>query len=126
LVNVVVDDKVEEFSGGLYAQSQVKWAEKVRTVVGARVDYFHADVDAADTPENSGKKDSARFSPKGSLILGPWDKTTFYLNGGYSYHSDDVRGVVSTTAPAFTPFQTASPQAPSPFLVQSRGAEVGV
>ena len=79
-----------------------------------------------DTPENSGEKGSGIFSPKGSLILGPWNKTEFYLNGGYSYHSDDARGAIATIAPAFTPFQTPQPQTPSPFLVQSRGAEIGM
>lgn len=126
LVNVVSDDTVEEFNSGLYAQNEVKWAEKLRTVVGARGSFYYADVVDHDTPQDSGQKGSAIFSPKGSLILGPWDRTEFYLNGGYSYHSDDARGTVSTIAPAFTPFQTPGPQTPSPFLIQSRGCEVGV
>jgi TonB-dependent Receptor Plug Domain len=125
LVNAIVDDSVEEFNGGLYAQSEVKWAEKIRTVVGARGSYYHIDVTARDTPENSGKKDSAIFSPKGSLILGPFNKTEFYLNGGYSYHSNDARGVVGALAPDFTGQSPPAPQPTTPFLVQSRGAEIG-
>ena len=34
LVNVVTDDKVDEFNAGLYGQSEMKWAEKVRTIIG--------------------------------------------------------------------------------------------
>ncbi len=126
LINVVTDDTVEEFNAGLYAQSEVKWAEKVRTIIGAHGSWYYADVVDYDTPANSGNRAAPIFSPKGSLILGPWNKTEFYLDGGYSYHSDDARGAIATIAPAFTPYQTASPQAPSPFLVQSRGCEIGV
>jgi hypothetical protein len=126
LVNPIVDDSVQEISTALYASSQVKWAEKVRTVVGARGDYFHFDVNARDTPENSGKSEAKLFSPKGSLILGPWQRTDFYLNGGFSFHSNDARGVVATLAPGFTAQDVPTPQLTAPGLVRSRGAEVGL
>jgi len=31
-------------------------------------------------------------SPKASLIFGPWANTELYLQGGFSYHTNDVRG----------------------------------
>jgi hypothetical protein len=126
LVNPIVDDSAQVFTTGVYASSQVKWAEKVRTVLGARGDYYHFDVDARDTPENTGKTEAKRFSPKGSLTLGPWNKTEFYLNGGYSYHTNDARGAIATIAPPFSPREQAAPQQPALPLVPSRGAEVGV
>ncbi len=121
LVNAVSDDAVQEISVGPYLSSEVKWTEKVRSVVGARGDYFHFDDVARDTPANSGKKEAKLFSPKGALILGPWNRTEFFLNGGFSFHSNDARGVVATVDPA-----TGNPAPSSPGLVRSKGAEVGV
>jgi hypothetical protein len=48
------------------------------------------------------------------LILGPWDNTEFYLNGGYGFHSNDARGIFNTTGGTGG---TA--------IARSRGAEVG-
>lgn len=60
-------------------------------------------------------------SPKLGLVLGPWAKTELYLNAGTGFHSNDARGTVTTVDPA-----TLAPVSPSPFLVRSKGAEVGV
>ncbi len=120
LVTAVSDDKVEELSTGLYFATQVKWAEKIRTVTGGRMDWYYFNVDAQDTPENSGKRDAKLFSPKGALVLGPWNKTEFYLNGGFSFHSNDARGVVATIDPT-----TGVPLAKAPPLVRSKGCEIG-
>jgi hypothetical protein len=125
LVNAVEDDTVDEFSTGFWGQTQVKWSDKVRTVLGSRIDYYHVDVLARDIPEDSGKTEAKRFSPKASLSLGPWCGTEFYLNGGYGFHSNDARGVVGPIGPAFTEFQTPTPQVLAPLIVPSRGAEIG-
>jgi hypothetical protein len=69
--------------------------------------------------ENSGGKFSKMFLPKGSLILGPWQHTEFYLNGGYSFHSNNSEGAIATVDTA------GNPVSPVPLLVQARGAEVG-
>lgn len=116
----LIDDQVNEFSAGLWLQSAIKWGPKVRTVFGCRGDFFNVDVKSFDTPANSGSQAAALFSPKASLVLGPWNKTEFYLNGGYSFHSNDARGVTQTVD------LEGNPIGKVPLLVRCRGAEVGV
>jgi hypothetical protein len=120
-LSAVSDDSVHEINLGPYISSQVKWAEKVRSVIGARGDYFHFDDVSKDTPANSGHAEAKLFSPKGSLVLGPWNHTEFYLNGGFSFHSNDARGVVGSVDPT-----TGEPVSKSPGLVRSKGAEIGM
>jgi len=61
---------------------------------------------------DSGTIDAAIFSPKTSLILGPWQDTELFLNWGLSFHSNDARGILNNANPA-TP------------LVRSNGSEIG-
>lgn len=125
LVNVISDDTVDQFSVGVYGQSQIKWTEKARTVLGLRGDFYTFDVQDPYIPENSGTRNSSLPSPKGSLILGPWNRTNFYLNGGYSFHSNDARGVLAVLNPSFTGEEPAVPTRAAPGLARSRGCEVG-
>ncbi len=64
--------------------------------------------------------------PKASLIFGPWAKTEFYVEGGFSFHSNDVRGATQREEPISpdNPFPTATSRIP--LLVQTKGAEIGV
>jgi hypothetical protein len=114
--NVVPDttrkDDIWELSLSPYVENQIQWHEKVRTVVGGRLDYFHFDVDGVESSD-SGKDDDVIASPKGNLILGPWRDTELYLSAGMGFHSNDARGV------------TASQDAADP-LVRTYGAEIGV
>jgi hypothetical protein len=67
-------------------------------------------------------------SPKASLIFGPWNNTELYLQGGMSYHTNDVRGSTQTyepVSPDYPYYNTAQPNK-IPFLAQTKGAEVGV
>jgi outer membrane receptor protein involved in Fe transport len=61
------------------------------------------------------------------LIFGPWKKTELYLQGGFSFHSNDGRGATQTVEPisADNP-NTNTPVARIPALIQTRGAEIGV
>ena len=73
---------------------------------------------------------SAKFlpSPKASLIVGPWNNTEFYLQGGFSYHTNDVRGSTQQyepVSPDYPYYNTPNP-IKIPFLVQTKGGEVGV
>lgn len=125
LVNVITDDAVNEFSTGIYYQNQLQWSSKVRTVLGARGDFYFFDVNDAYVPQNTGDAFARRFSPKGSLILGPWYRTNFFLNGGYSFHSNDARGVLAVLSPSFLGPQTLTAVDRAPGLVPSRGSEIG-
>ena len=48
---------------------------------------------------NSGDVTAFKTSPKGSLIVGPWAATEFYLSGGMGIHSNDVRSATNTVEP---------------------------
>jgi hypothetical protein len=120
-----------ESSGALYAESSVKWLPYFATTLGLREDQFNFDVKdkmlAADGSCNvssdplgcvTGNKRASLFSPKLGVVLGPWAKTTYFLNVGDGYHSNDARGV---TRSGQNPDQM--PVTP---LTRATSAEVGV
>jgi hypothetical protein len=126
LVNVIDEASIVESNVGIYFNNEVKWGEKVRTVMGVRSDYFHWHVDDQD-PNNSGKTESKLIEPKGSLILGPWCDTEFYLNGGYGFHSNDARGIFAIDSFPFTPGGSITTgNTPATPIARSRGAEAGL
>lgn len=115
-----VQDHVTQTNLGLYAQNGFKWAEKFRTVAGLRWDLFHWNVNA-NLPVNDGNLTRTIVSPKLSMIFGPWDKTEFFVNGGYGFHSNDVRASTEKVDPQYMlPQQTVEP------LERAKGAEIGV
>ena len=73
------------------------------------------------TDDISGDGTAAIVSPKFSLVLGPWYKTELYLNGGYGFHSNDIRGVIG---PAIA--GNDAPKGSVTPLVKSKGAEIGL
>ncbi len=113
-------DDILESSVGLYFENKVQWAEKFRTVAGARGDLYHFDVDSI-LDANDGARTALIGSPKLSLIFGPWADTEVYLEGGLGHHSNDGRGVNTRIDPASgARVSRADP------LVRTYGAEVGV
>src|SRR5262249_58155820 len=92
------NDNVHETSVSFYYQNQTQWLSKVRTVLGLREDVFVFDVHS-DIAVNSGHKTDSIFSPKLSLIFGPWASTEVYLNGGFGFHSNDARGTTIRVDP---------------------------
>jgi hypothetical protein len=120
-------DQFTDTEAGLYAENKIQWSDKIRSVAALRGDVDYYDVTSLVTPANSGTSATLLPSPKGSLIFGPWDKTEFYAQGGFSFHSNDGRGATQNVEPvsADNPF----PNRPSrriPGLIQTQGAEVGV
>jgi hypothetical protein len=118
LLNVWVRDHVEEFSPGVFFNNEIHWTDWLKSDIGARADIVAADIHSREAG-NSGNTTSAIFSPKGSLIFGPWDNTEFYLDGGQGFHSNDVRGTVIRQDPQLLA------QDKVPLLVKTDGAEVG-
>jgi opacity protein-like surface antigen len=100
----------------------VHWTDWLRTTAGWRGDYFAASVDSVLQPANSGNPKEAIGSPKFRIVIGPFDKTEFFVGAGMGYHSNDARSTVVTEVPG----SPTTPESPSPFLVRSRGVEVGV
>jgi outer membrane receptor protein involved in Fe transport len=114
-------DAVQEGSVGIFAQNTLHWTDWLRTIVGWRGDFYDTSVRSFFTPANSGTANAFIGSPKLGLVLGPFAKTEFFVNAGEGFHSNDARGVTITESPL-----DGSPQQASPFLVKTRGAEVGL
>lgn len=115
-------DKVGEGSVGVYAENTVRWTDWLRTTVGWRGDYYAADVTSLFNSNNSGNVNASLGSPKFRMVLGPFNQTEFFLGAGYGMHSNDARGATTMEDPS----DPATKLSPSPLLVRTRGAEVGV
>ena len=113
VTGVTREDRVRETLLGVYGQTSVELAPRLRGVVGLRADQVKFSVDGLSLAANSGRSSDRQLSPKFSLIAGPWAKTEFFFNAGRGMHSNDARGA---TAPADA----------APGLVASRGMEVGL
>ena len=127
---------------GFYGENKIQWAEKFRSVVALRGDeaiydvtnltppYVATELPGAPTINfaelNSGTASKFRPSPKASLIFGPWSNTEFYVQGGFSFHSNDARGATQRIEPISpdNPFPTTT--TPITPLVPTKGAEIGV
>ena len=72
-------------------------------------------------PANSGTEFAGLVSPKGGVVIGPFDGTELYANAGLGFHSNDARGATITRDPA-----TGEPADRVTPLVRANGAEVGV
>lgn len=105
-------NRIVETTAAPYIENRTWWRPWMRTVVGARLDFYAFDVHNV-TGGGSGDVTAGLLSPKVSVVLGPWSSTEFYLDAGEGFHSNDARGVVAPADPA-TP------------LPRSKGAEFGV
>jgi outer membrane receptor protein involved in Fe transport len=119
LISVTEQDHVIQTSVSVYAQNRFQWSEKFRSIAGLRGDAYHWDV-TANNPLNSGKANASLLSPKLSLIFGPWEKTEYYVNAGYGFHSNDGRGTTMTVDP-----QTGEPVSKVTPLVRAKGLDIG-
>jgi hypothetical protein len=124
--------------------NQIQWASRFRSILALRGDYgkgivtsftnptdpsYPNDPYPANVNPNTGQSVSKFLpSPKASLIFGPWNNTEFYLQGGFSYHSNDVRGSTQRYEPVSPDYPYYNTPDPSriPFLVQTKGSEAGM
>ena len=128
-LGTIRSDKVEEWSTGVYAENQVHWTPQLRSVLGARYDYFDFDVNSrideniygVDLTPNSGQQHADRLALKGSLIYNFSDQWETYASAGQGLHSNDARG---TTA-AVDPIDGTAIDPVDP-LVDSLGYELGL
>ncbi len=120
-------DRFTDTQAGLYVENKIQWTEKFRTVAALRGDVDSFDVTSLVTPANTGTASKVLPSPKLSLIFGPWSNTEFYVQGGFSFHSNDGRGATQTVEPvsADNPYPN-TPVSRIPALIPTKGAEVGV
>ena len=113
------EDRVIQGSLGMFGSNEVQWTRWLRSVLGVRYDWYRFDA-TSTLAENSGTASSGIASPKASFVFGPWQRTEFFVNGGYGFHSNDARGVITRVDPA-----SGEPVEPATPLVRSRGAEIG-
>src|SRR5271163_2711876 len=127
---------------GFYVENKIQWTEKLRSVVAFRGDEAIYNVTnltppyvASELPGspvvnfaelNSGTATKFLPSPKASLIFGPWAKTEFYVQGGFSFHSNDARGATQRAEPISPDYPFPTSSTPISPLVQTKGAEIGV
>ncbi|HLY74094.1 MAG TPA: TonB-dependent receptor plug domain-containing protein, partial [Planctomycetota bacterium] len=120
VLSTTSDDDVVQDSVALYVSNNTQWTDWLRSIVGLRGDYDWFNVKST-IPQNAGTHHQGIASPKASLVLGPWQNTEFYLNGGLGFHSNDGRGTTLTLDPS-----TRTPVSPVTALVRAKGADVGV
>jgi len=135
----VREDQIAEESASPFVQSDAQLLSFLRAILGVRADLYRFKVTSSYQPF-SGSDVTGIVSPKASLILGPWRGFDLYLNGGYGFHSDDVRGASFSSssgaqgvsaadgvqgAVQHFPVQGGPPVQRSALLVRTKGAEVG-
>ena len=120
-------DRFTDTQVGFYAENKIQWTEKFRSVAALRGDSQYFDVTSLVMPANSGTASKFLPSPKLSLVFGPWSDTEFYVQGGFSFHSNDGRGTTQTIEPVSgeNPYP-GTPAMPIPALIPTKGAEIGV
>jgi hypothetical protein len=119
--SIVREDQVKQSLIGVFGENEITWTTWLRSVAGIRADQFNANVNSYSQAQNSGATSSAKLSPKASVILGPWNKTEFFINAGRGFHSNDARGTTSKVDP-----KTGASLETATGLVSSRGQEVGL
>ncbi|HTQ81094.1 MAG TPA: TonB-dependent receptor [Thermoanaerobaculia bacterium] len=120
LLSTTRKDHIEQVGGGPFVELRVHWNDWFRTIAGLRGDFYHANVTSNDAI-NSGTVTRAIGSPKLSLLFGPFDKTDFYVNAAYGFHSNDARGATITVDPTTgQPVERVQP------LVRAKSLDVGL
>ena len=114
-------DSVQLGDTGVFAEATTHWTRWLRTVLGVREEFY----DATDRSLLTGFKgvgSQSLLQPKGSLILGPWRSTEFYLSAGRGFHSNDARGVFQTLPLEGIPGVSHR----TPLLAKADGEEIGL
>jgi outer membrane receptor protein involved in Fe transport len=114
-------DRVSLLDLGPFVETTTRWTHWLRTVVGLREEYYGAS-DHSYISGFRGSTNATLFQPKGSLILGPFHQTEFYVSAGRGFHSDDVRGVFGTVPIEGVPGAAGK----TPLLEPADGEEVGI
>ena len=118
-VSSIREDEAEEFSAGLFAESQISLTEKLRATLGVRVDFYNFEVDALREGNSDSDQDSL-WQPNIGLAYRVNENIELYLNYGHGFHSNDVRAAVHTIDPV-----TGDPTQAQDVLVEGKGSEIG-
>ncbi len=113
-------DSIEQWQAGVFADIEVDWTRRLRTIVGARADYVNVDV-ASSLAANTGSRNDTILSPKANLIFAAAPKLELYANYGRAFHSNDARGMTTKVDPV-----TLLPVTPADPLVRAETADIGL
>jgi hypothetical protein len=114
-------DRASMLDLGPYVETTTRWTPWLRTVIGLREEYYRAS-DHSFISGFQGSASQTLFQPKGSLVIGPFHQTEFYVSAGRGFHSDDVRGVFGTVPLEGVPAAAGK----TPLMAAATGEEVGV
>jgi outer membrane receptor protein involved in Fe transport len=119
-VSSIREDEAEEFSTGLFVESQLFLTEKLRATVGLRADFYDFEVNAL-RPGNSGSDQDSLWQPNLALAYRANENLELYANYGHGFHSNDVRAAVNTIDPI-----SGDPTDAQDVLVEGKGSEIGL
>lgn len=126
-VDTVREDAITQTATGLFVEARTQWNAWLRSTLGLRRDHIAADVTPTGgryNMANGGSASASQTSPKIGFVFGPFGEhanTEFYANAGYGFHSNDVRGAVTTTNPA-----DGSATDKLALFAKAKGSEVGL
>jgi hypothetical protein len=135
-------DNFTDMIGSAFVENKIQWTSKFRSLLALRGDEDKFVVTSLAYPSLTSLSDStsaipnalnsgsaAKFlpSPKASLIFAPWANTEFYLQGGFSFHSNDGRGSTQVVEPVSPDYPYPGQIQPkiSP-LAEQKGGEIGL
>jgi outer membrane receptor protein involved in Fe transport len=119
--DTVREDKVNQLMSSAWSAVGLRLNERARVEFGGRVDRFDYRV-RSSLPINSGKGSDSIFSPKASLIVGPWQDTEIFVSLGKGFHSNDARGATIQVDPV----DGVTPVDPVTALAAAKGMELGL
>jgi outer membrane receptor protein involved in Fe transport len=114
-------DRVQLGDTGVYAEATTHWTGWLRTVLGAREEFYNA-TDRSLITGFKGIGAQSLFQPKGSIVFGPWRNSELYVSAGRGFHSDDVRGVFQTLPLEGIPGVSHR----TPLMAKADGEEIGL
>jgi outer membrane receptor protein involved in Fe transport len=114
-------DRAHVLDLGGYVENTTHWTDWLRTIVGLRQEYYWAH-DKSEVTGFVGSDHQFLFQPKGSIVVGPFYETEFYVSAGRGFHSDDIRGVLGTVPGQSIPGAAGA----TPLLAPSTGEEIGL
>ncbi|MEQ8289341.1 MAG: TonB-dependent receptor [Gammaproteobacteria bacterium] len=119
-LSTVRQDSVNEYSIGLFLETEIPLTAKLTSTLGIRYDHLFVDVDS-NNPANSGNDDDSMVNFKAGLRYTINDNWETYFNAGQSFHSNDARGSTISIDPG-----TGNPTDSVDLLVRGEGIETGL
>jgi outer membrane receptor protein involved in Fe transport len=121
-LSTVRKDAVDQSSAAIFLSYDFKPFSWFRAVPGVRFDAYRAKIRSRSEPINSGSASDTQFSPKLSLVFGPWADTRVFVNAGRGFHSNDVRGATLRVDPT----DPSVPATSLDLIVPTTGYEIGM